>query len=58
MTVDAFWLGTIVGMVVFALCMAFAWILDRSRRRRAKRTFLRSRDGSIVQLYGPYRRRR
>lgn len=58
MTVDAFWFGTIVGMAVFALCMAFAWMLDRSRQRRAKRTFLRSRDGSIVQLYGPYRRRR
>lgn len=51
MIADAIGLGLIIfGMIAFFLT---TW-----RRHRAKRTFLRSRDGSIVQLYGPYRRRR
>lgn len=55
---SALWFGLIVGAVVLAALGAGAGLLYLWRRRRAKRTFLRSRDGTIVQLYGPYRRRR
>jgi hypothetical protein len=55
MTAAALWFGLAVGAIVFALTVLGFGAMRLWRRRRARHTFLRSRDGSIVQLYGPYK---